>query len=75
MRSRTLLSLCLLSLSLMISAQPTMPHDGNKVACKTTKGAIDITVMPQWSPLGAARFLQLVDDRFFQSHRAVPLRR
>lgn len=35
------------------------------VTCETTKGRIDIVVQPEWSPLGAARFLQLVDDGHF----------
>ncbi|GGP26231.1 peptidylprolyl isomerase [Silvimonas amylolytica] len=35
------------------------------VTCATTKGDLDITVQPAWSPLGAARFLQMVDDGFF----------
>jgi peptidyl-prolyl cis-trans isomerase A (cyclophilin A) len=41
-----------------------------KVVCETTKGEVDIVVEPDWSPLGAARFLQLVDDGFFHD---VPL--
>ena len=42
-------------------------NQGNPVniACETTKGRIDIVVRPDWSPLGAARFLQLVDDGHF----------
>jgi cyclophilin family peptidyl-prolyl cis-trans isomerase len=35
------------------------------VICETTKGRIDIVVQPDWSPRGAARFLQLVDDGHF----------
>lgn len=35
------------------------------VRCETTKGAISISVRPSWSPLGAQRFLQLVDDGFY----------
>ncbi|WP_169741322.1 peptidylprolyl isomerase [Andreprevotia chitinilytica] len=41
-----------------------------KVTCDTTKGKLDIVVEKDWSPLGAARFLQLVDDGFFKN---VPL--
>jgi cyclophilin family peptidyl-prolyl cis-trans isomerase len=37
-----------------------------KVACQTTKGVLDIVVHPSWAPLGAARFLQLVDDGYFK---------
>lgn len=29
------------------------------------KGAFDVVVVPSWAPLGAARFLALVDDSFF----------
>ncbi len=47
--------------------QPSSPV---KIACQTTKGKIDIIIEPTWSPLGAARFLQMVDDGFF---RDVPL--
>jgi peptidyl-prolyl cis-trans isomerase A (cyclophilin A) len=38
-----------------------------KVVCETTKGIIDIDVNPAWSPLAAQRFLQLVDDGFYQN--------
>lgn len=31
----------------------------------TTKGPIFIQVVPEWSPLGVRRFLQLVDDGFY----------
>lgn len=51
----------------------TLAHADPKpvsVNCKTTKGDLDIAVQPAWSPLGAARFLQLVDDGFFTN---VPL--
>jgi cyclophilin family peptidyl-prolyl cis-trans isomerase len=37
-----------------------------KVTCKTTKGDIDIIVERNWSPNGAARFLELVDDGFYK---------
>jgi peptidyl-prolyl cis-trans isomerase A (cyclophilin A) len=35
------------------------------VVCKTTKGEVEIVVKPDWSPRGAERFLQLVNDGFF----------
>lgn len=35
------------------------------VNCETTKGPLEITVKPEWSPLGARRFLELVDDGYF----------
>ena len=37
----------------------------SKVQCTTTKGDILIEVYPEWSPLGANRFLELVEDNFF----------
>ncbi|GLS05153.1 hypothetical protein GCM10007860_23030 [Chitiniphilus shinanonensis] len=37
-----------------------------QVACRTTKGPLQIVVRPDWSPQGAARFLQLVDDGYFK---------
>ncbi|KAF0811454.1 putative bifunctional phosphatase/peptidyl-prolyl cis-trans isomerase [Andreprevotia sp. IGB-42] len=40
------------------------------VQCKTSKGDLDIVVEPAWAPLGAARFLQMVDDGYFKQ---VPL--
>eukprot|EP00242_Pyramimonas_sp_CCMP2087_P006032 CAMPEP_0198225514 /NCGR_PEP_ID=MMETSP1445-20131203/101393_1 /TAXON_ID=36898 /ORGANISM="Pyramimonas sp., Strain CCMP2087" /LENGTH=198 /DNA_ID=CAMNT_0043905049 /DNA_START=234 /DNA_END=827 /DNA_ORIENTATION=- len=35
------------------------------VRCETTKGPIRIDVHPDWAPLGAQRFLELVNTRFF----------
>lgn len=35
------------------------------VECQTTKGDITITVYPEWAPLGAKRFIDLVNDEFF----------
>eukprot|EP00040_Diaphanoeca_grandis_P012360 m.62685 g.62685 ORF g.62685 m.62685 type:complete len:238 (-) comp23187_c0_seq1:539-1252(-) len=37
------------------------------VKCDTTQGPLTIEVYPDWSPLGAERFLQLVDDNFFEN--------
>ena len=31
----------------------------------TTKGSFDIEVYPDWSPLGAKRYLELVEDGFY----------
>ena len=36
--------------------------DGTVVTCKTTKGDLTIQVTPEFAPLGAARFLDLVDS-------------
>jgi cyclophilin family peptidyl-prolyl cis-trans isomerase len=41
----------------------------------TTKGPIMLKIVPQWAPLGAERFLQLVDDGYYSEiaiYRAVP---
>ncbi|KAJ8602639.1 hypothetical protein CTAYLR_004106 [Chrysophaeum taylorii] len=39
--------------------------DSNRVRCETTKGAIVIAVRRDWAPLGAARFLEMVELGFF----------
>jgi hypothetical protein len=38
----------------------------SKVHCKTTKGDIKLDIYRDWSPLGADRFIDLVEDGFFQ---------
>jgi cyclophilin family peptidyl-prolyl cis-trans isomerase len=38
-----------------------------RVQCKTTKGDLAIIVMPEWSPRGAQRFLEMVDDGYFNN--------
>mmetsp|Transcript_65716 Transcript_65716/g.182160 ORF Transcript_65716/g.182160 Transcript_65716/m.182160 type:complete len:275 (+) Transcript_65716:51-875(+) len=40
--------------------------DAVTVLLSTTKGSIMITVVPSWSPIGAQRFLQLVDDGYYK---------
>lgn len=35
------------------------------VVCQTTKGAVTIEIHPGWAPIGAARFLELVDTGYF----------
>ena len=35
------------------------------VQCESTKGKFDIEIYPEWSPIGAQRFLELVVDGFF----------
>lgn len=37
------------------------------VTCTTTRGPILIVVHPEWSPLGSARFMELVRDKFFDN--------
>lgn len=46
-----------------------------KVAFETTKGSFIVEVHPEWAPLGAARFKELVEDKFFDNSgffRVVP---
>ena len=35
------------------------------VRCRTTQGVLDIGIRSEWAPLGAARFLELVDARLY----------
>jgi len=45
------------------------------VRLATTKGTILLKLVPSWAPLGAERFLQLVDDGYYSEiaiYRAVP---
>ena len=35
------------------------------VRCTTTVGPVEIIVRPDWAPLGAAHFLRLVENGFF----------
>lgn len=37
-----------------------------KVRFDTTKGPIDVSIVPTWAPKGAEQFLKLVDDNYFQ---------
>mmetsp|Transcript_87144 Transcript_87144/g.242613 ORF Transcript_87144/g.242613 Transcript_87144/m.242613 type:complete len:265 (+) Transcript_87144:69-863(+) len=37
-----------------------------KVRFDTTKGPIFISVVPSWAPIGAQRFLELIDDGYFK---------
>ena len=39
--------------------------DNPKVQCSTTKGDLLIEIYPEWAPLGASRFLELVQDQFY----------
>ena len=41
------------------------------VQCETTKGPIDIVLNPRWSPNGVERFLDLVENKYFNQN--VPL--
>lgn len=45
------------------------------VRLETTKGPINLKIVPSWAPFGAQRFMQLVADQFFTElavYRAVP---
>lgn len=49
--------------------------DSVRVCLETTKGPIHLQIVPSWAPLGAKRFLQLVDDGFYEEiavYRAIP---
>lgn len=37
------------------------------VCCQTTKGILNIAVHKSWAPLGAARFLDMVETKFFST--------
>lgn len=46
-----------------------------RVSCETTKGQIEIEVYPEWAPVGAQHFLELVVDGFYTNisfFRCVP---
>lgn len=40
-----------------------------QVTVETSKGSFVLEVHPEWAPLGAARFLELVDARYFDDSR------
>jgi len=45
------------------------------VQCTTTKGNFSLVINPSWAPLGASRFLDMVDSGFFDriaAYRVVP---
>mmetsp|Transcript_39332 Transcript_39332/g.85551 ORF Transcript_39332/g.85551 Transcript_39332/m.85551 type:complete len:233 (-) Transcript_39332:466-1164(-) len=56
----------LLASSCLLNAAP-VSGDVVLVQCETTKGTIKIDVYPEWAPLGAARFLELVKTGFFSN--------
>jgi len=46
-----------------------------RATLNTTKGAINIRIMPSWAPKGTQRFLQLITDKYYTDlaiYRAVP---
>jgi len=47
----------------------------SRVTVETSQGAFVLAVHPEWAPLGAARFLELVDSGYYDGarfHRVVP---
>jgi peptidyl-prolyl cis-trans isomerase A (cyclophilin A) len=72
------LILCLSLIILLLShgqIEDNSENDHPLVECETTKGSITIEVIPSWAPLGAERFLELIDDSFFTNialFRSVP---
>uniref|UniRef100_A0A7S1T0Y9 peptidylprolyl isomerase n=1 Tax=Tetraselmis chuii TaxID=63592 RepID=A0A7S1T0Y9_9CHLO len=63
-RPRTTLSSCL-ALLLCVAVVFARGEETKQVACETTAGKLTIEVHPEWAPLGAARFLELVESGFF----------
>ena len=61
-----LLRLLFFILLCLIQNQSCAPSENAfYVECQTTQGSIDIVIEPDWSPKGAARFLELVSNEFF----------
>lgn len=55
--------------------EPKPAAQSFKVAFDTTKGSFIVEVHPDWAPLGAARFKELVEDHYFDNagfFRVVP---
>jgi cyclophilin family peptidyl-prolyl cis-trans isomerase len=50
------------------AALPAPTADLVAVVCTTTKGPLKITINQAWAPVGAQRFLDLLDDNFFDEH-------
>eukprot|EP00928_Gymnodinium_smaydae_P024235 TRINITY_DN19674_c0_g1_i1.p1 TRINITY_DN19674_c0_g1~~TRINITY_DN19674_c0_g1_i1.p1 ORF type:complete len:220 (-),score=37.58 TRINITY_DN19674_c0_g1_i1:73-681(-) len=50
---------------LLVSALAAHKEEQVQVECSTTVGKFTVTVTPSYSPLGVARFLELVDAGFF----------
>jgi hypothetical protein len=46
---------------------PPPEGDVTLVCCNTTKGFMTIAVHPTWAPVGAQRFLDMVNDNFFST--------
>eukprot|EP01039_Chlorochromonas_danica_P011240 gene11241-12538_t len=62
-------------LSLILLVPNTAIEGVFRVSCETTKGQIEIEVYPEWAPVGAQHFLELVVDGFYTNislFRCVP---
>jgi len=62
------------AVSLAIDPNAPDPNAVN-VKCTTTKGDFSLVINPSWAPLGAQRFLEMVDTGFFDkiaAYRVVP---
>ena len=54
-----------LLLAALLLAAPSQVSSVELVICSTTKGPVALEIHPDWSPRGAARFLELVEHGFF----------
>ena len=57
------------------AAPPAVPMGVTRVEVETTKGELVIAVHPEWAPIGAGRFLELVRSGYYDDarfHRVVP---
>ena len=51
------------------AAPGTQDSESYQVVMETSQGKVVIEVIPEWAPLGAARFRELVEDGFFDGCR------
>lgn len=50
----------------IVGLDPDEEDESIPVDCTTTEGTLHITVKPEWSPRGAARFLELINMDYFE---------
>ena len=68
---RSAFACCVATLGLVPTAasddalEHALAPDGTRVRCETTKGTFELEVNPSWAPLGASRFLELVQKGYF----------
>eukprot|EP00603_Paraphysomonas_imperforata_P014021 CAMPEP_0114458108 /NCGR_PEP_ID=MMETSP0104-20121206/4514_1 /TAXON_ID=37642 ORGANISM="Paraphysomonas imperforata, Strain PA2" /NCGR_SAMPLE_ID=MMETSP0104 /ASSEMBLY_ACC=CAM_ASM_000202 /LENGTH=200 /DNA_ID=CAMNT_0001630687 /DNA_START=40 /DNA_END=642 /DNA_ORIENTATION=- len=53
------------ALSVVLYLASALFADAQIVECLSTKGVFEIEIFPDWSPLGAQRYLELVQDGFY----------